>query len=193
MSLAKILEPPETHKYARVLGVDPSSAKVACSVIEAGKPVATVKIDLGAGDVFQRIHKARIYFPKVLDLYKPQYVAIEQTILIQNPETTRKLSYTVGTLIAECLYRELPVEDVPPATWKSFMGVKPLTKRWKEQILAELGDTEGKKEIARLKKSQLQDKLSNLFPQFDWSDNDIADSTGIGLWCFGRYGIQLVD
>lgn len=189
MTLATILKPPETHLYSRVLGVDPSSSTVACAVIETNKPTACMKIDLGSGDVFQRIYRARKYFPKILDLYKPQYVAIEQTILIQNPETTRKLSYVVGTLIAECLYREIPVEDVPPATWKSFMGIKPLTKKWKEKIVSELGDTEGRKEISRLKKSQLQEKLAIQFPQFNWSDNDIADSAGIGLWAFGRYGV----
>jgi hypothetical protein len=109
-------------------------------------------------------------------------VAIEQTILIQNPETTRKLSYAVGVLIAECLIRDIPIVDVPPATWKSFMGVKPLTKAWKQKILTDLGETEGRKEIERLRKSQLQDILGKRFPQFNWEDNDLADSCGIGLW-----------
>lgn len=185
----KFLSPVDEHIYTRVMGVDPSSHCVACSIVENGSPLSTVRIELGAGDVFKRIHKARQYFPKILDIYKPEFVAIEQTILIQNPETTRKLSYTVGILIAECLIRDIEVRDVPPATWKSFMGVKPLTKKWKESIIAERGATEGRKEIDRLKKSQLQEKLKEKFPHFDWSDNDIADSTGIALWAFGIHGI----
>lgn len=187
------LTPLNEHVYSRVLGVDPSSHCVACTVVEDAAPLATVKIELGAGSVFERIFKARKYFPKILEIYKPQFVAIEQTILIQNPETTRKLSYTVGVLVGECLIRDISVVDVPPATWKSFMGVKPLTKRWKESILSELGPTEGRKEIERLKKSQLQDKLKEDFPHFEWDDNDVADSTGIGLWAYGKYGIRVAD
>lgn len=166
---------------------------VACCLVVHGIPEATVKLDLGAGDLFKRLRRARYYFPKVLELYKPEFVAIEQTILIQNPETTRKLSYTVGVLMAETLIRDVPLIDVPPATWKSALGAKPMTKKRKEKIVEELGPTEGRKEISRLKKSQVQDILRGRFPQFPWEDDDIADSAGIGLWAFGQYGIQLPD
>jgi hypothetical protein len=189
----KFLSPIDEHTYTRVMGVDPSSHGIACTVVEKGFPFATVKIDFGAGSVFDRILRARKYFPKVLEVYEPEFVVIEQTILVQNPETTRKLSYVVGVLVAECLVREILVEDVPPATWKSFMGIKPLTKKWKESILAELGPTAGRKEIERLKKSQLQDKLKEKFPKFEWGDNDVADSTGIGLWAYEKRGIRISD
>jgi len=173
-----------------VLGVDPSSVGIASTLIVAGEPRMTIKIELGAGDLYARLYRARKYFPKVLDICNPDFVVIEQTILIQNPETTRKLSYTVGILMAETLMRGISLMDVPPATWKSYLGIKPMTKRRKDEIISKLGETEGRKEISRLKKSPVQDILKERFPNFSWEDNDVADSAGIGLWGFDKYGIK---
>lgn len=193
--MRKLLAESGEKKFSKILGVDPSSQKIACTLIEYGVPVATVKLDLKGGDIYERIHRARIYFPQVLEAYEPGFVCIEQSIMVQNPETSRKLSYVSGVLMGEVLVRDIFLRDVPPMTWKSFIGAKPLTKRWKEQIISELGETEGRKEIQRLKKSQVQDILKERYPNFSsiWEDNDVADSGGIGLWAYSVFGEGMAD
>lgn len=188
--MKKILEDSLPKRYHRVLGVDPSSFKVACTLIEHGEPQMTIALNLGDGDIYQRIYQARKRFPKVLDIYKPDYVGIEQSIFVQNPETSRKLSYVVGCLMAEVLYRHIPMDDVPPSQWKAYLGVKPLTKSEKNEILEKLGQTDGRKEIDRIKKSRCQDILRDRFPWWRWEDDDIADSCGIALYSWSIHGVD---
>lgn len=176
------------RKYVRIMGIDPSSHKIATCLLEYGKPTSLVALDLGGGDLYARLYEVRRRFPKILDLYGPHYVCVEQTILIQNPETSRKLSYVVGTLMAEVLIRDIPIIDIPPPTWKAKLGVKPVTKKWKESIISELGETDGRKEIDRLRKNQTQARLKERFPEFKWSDHDLADACGIALYAFSQYG-----
>lgn len=176
------------RRYHRVLGIDPSTRGIACSLIVDGKITATMKINLGDGDIYHKIAKARKYFSPVLEMYKPEVVIVEQTVYIQNPETTRKLSYIVGILMGEAIHRDIYLEDVPPATWKSFIGARAIRKNEKESIIQELGLTEGRKEIQRRRKSQVQDILNERFSQFDWSDDDVADSAGIALWGYSKFG-----
>lgn len=188
--MKKILEDSLPKKYNRVLGIDPSSFKIACTVMEQGSPKATISLSLGDGDIYSRLYQARKRFPSVLDIYQPDYVGIEQSIFVQNPETSRKLSYVVGCLIGEILYRHIPMTDVPPSQWKSNLGVKSLTKIRKDEILAKLGERDGRKEITRLKKSQCQDILREKYPGWRWDDDDIADSCGIAWYIWGLYGLD---
>lgn len=142
------------------------------------------KISLGKGEIYDRILAVRKNFGAILVQYAPDLVCVEQTVMIQNPETTRKLSYIVGVVMAETLNSGIDMIDVPPMTWKSAIGAKPINKKWKESIVAEFGEKAGKAEINRLKKSQVQDKLSIIYPSWSkiWEDNDIADSCGIAWW-----------
>lgn len=175
-------------KYHRILGIDPSSFKIAMCILKDGKPFSLVKFELGKGDIFGRLYELRRRFPKVLDLYDPEFVCIEEGVFIQNPETSRKLSNISGVLMAEVLVRDLPLVTVPPSSWKAKLGVKPLTKQMKEKIIAEMGPKDGRKEIDKLRKSQTISILQERFPRFKWDDHDLADSAGIALYAYGEVG-----
>lgn len=176
------------RRYHRVLGVDPATRGIACSVVDHDDLVATMKIQFGDGDIYDKIKKARQYFPKILDLYNPEVVVIEQSIFVQNHDTARKMSYVVGVLMGEVLIRGIVFNDVPPASWKSFVGARPIRQAEKDKVISELGQTEGKKEIKNRRKNQVQEIMKKQFPAFNWSDDDIADSCGIALWGYDKYG-----
>jgi Holliday junction resolvasome RuvABC endonuclease subunit len=186
--MKKILEDSSPHKFRRILGIDPSSKKIACTLIVDGIIMATVALSLGSGNIYERLFDVRKRYPHLLDIYQPDFVGIEQAIFVQNPATSRKLSYIVGVIIAETLHKEIVLEDISPAEWKSFLGVKPLTKTKKNEIISRLGQTVGRKEIHNLKKTQTQNILRDQYPNFVWDDDDIADSCGIALYFWSKYG-----
>lgn len=186
--MKKLLKRPESPRYSRVLGIDPSSVKIAAAVIEAGEMKATVTIPIKGQDIYEKILVVRTNYASILSAYKPQFVCVEQTISLQNPMVSRKLSYLVGIIIAETLYREIPIIDVPPMTWKSRIGVKPIYKAQKQDIILKLGETAGRKEVQRLKKSQTQEIMSMMYPHFSWVDDDLADAAGIATYAWSEYG-----
>lgn len=172
----------------RVLGIDPSTRAIAACLLIEGQPQTLLKMDLFKSDLYDRLHRAKKWFPMILEIYKPDLCVIEQPIFLKNPMTTKNLSYVVGILLGEILINDIEVVDISPSTWKRFLGYKFLTRQHQAEIIAALGKTAGRKEIERLRKSQIQDILKDRYPMFDWSDNDIADACGIALWAWSNHG-----
>lgn len=190
IAVRKLLKDVIEQKFDRVVGVDPSTTKIAFVLIEKNQPISNATIDLGSGDIYDRLLRLRKYYPSLLRRWNPGFVCIEQAIFVQNPETSRKIAYSVGIIAAETRFEGIQFADVAPSTWKSFLGVKPLNVRWKTELKKELGEKDGNKEINRLKKSQTQDILRNRYPRFNWDDTDIADACGIALYAYSSYGSE---
>ena len=177
-------------KYNRIMGIDASTRGVAATLIVNGKIQTVVKITLTDSDLHARLLKVRKWFTAVLKMFAPEFAVIEQPIYIQNPTSTRAIGYVVGIVLGEILINEIPVIDVPPITWKAALGYKNVTKKLQRELIEKLGETEGNKEVRRLRKAQVQDILSARFPAWDWTDDDRADSCGIALYGWnlrGRY------
>ena len=185
---AKFLDNQTRPKYERILGVDASTTGVAATLLVNGKPQTVVKLSLKSADIHERMVRVKKWFPKVLEHTKPDFVIIESPYLSINAQTTMKLSFMVGIILGEVLIKKIPVTDVGPSTWKKLLGYKMLTKAWQNQIIKELGATEGRKEIARLRKSQIQDIMRERFPAWSWDDDDEADSCGVALYGYQYYG-----
>ena len=189
--MRKILSDSAARKHSRILGIDPSTSKIALTLVVDGKPASTSSIDLGAGEAYDRVYRVRKYYPALIDLLQPEFVCIEQAIFVQNHDSSRKMAYVVGVIVAETKIKDIPIEDVHPATWKAFLGVKPVTASWKKDIINRMGDKDGRKEINRLRKCQTQQILRNTYDYFSWEDNDIADSCGIALYAYSRHGKEI--
>lgn len=161
----------------RVLGIDPSSNAIAWTVIEDGRPVRWGKM------IFYRkstlADKFKMLKP-MIDLMvaeaQPTFVVIEQMISVQNPQTTRILSYIAGAIYYELSTMGYEVVDTPPMTWKNYHGYTRVTKN----LIAANRWT--KKEADHFRKSQLQDKIADKWEWFKYSDSDVSDSCGIALW-----------
>lgn len=189
--MKKFLEKSQSDKkYHKIMGIDPSTKKMAFILVQNFTPVQSAYVDLGEGDIYERLLKLRKYYPALIELWNPDFVCIEQAIFIQNPETSRKIAYCVGVVAAETMIKGIKFEDVAPSSWKSYLGVKPVTAVWKKEILATLGDKDGKREIQKIRKGQTQKILGERFPDFDWSDEDISDACGIALYAYSKHGID---
>lgn len=180
--MRKTLKNIKLRKYRTIYGIDPSTQSIAVCVLVDGKIKRLIDVQLPKGDLATRLKKVREWFAPVVKLYPPDYVMVESPIFIQNPQTTKNIAYVVGILFGECLHLNIEITDIPPTTWKSWLGYKRVTKYQQAEILSRLGPTAGRKEIERLRKSQVQDIMRAKYPALDWSNDNLADATGIALY-----------
>lgn len=164
----------EQHDTTKVLGIDPSSTAIAFTLVENGEPVVWGKLlfyrKSSLPDKMLMVSK---FIPLILEITgTPSFVCLEQMVSIQNPHTTRVLSYMAGSMMHEFAIRGIPVGDVPPMTHKNYHGYIRVNKA--------MGLS--KKEADRFKKQQIQDKIAVRWPNFNYADHDVADSCSIALW-----------
>lgn len=186
--MKKILAGLKAKKYDRIIGIDSSTQGIAIAVVDGGRLTEVMYLPLPKADIFARLQKARKWISGILRGWNPDFVMIEAPIYIQNPNTTKNLSYVVGIIVGECLVQNIEVSDVPPSVWKSWIGYKRITKVQQADIMSRLGPTEGRKEIQRLRKSQIQDIMRCRFPRTKWDNDNIADATAIALFAYDKLG-----
>jgi len=180
----KFLEELKTPDYDVVMGIDASSRHIGISVLKSSYIISLAAIDLSEATIYERMKDLRLKISVLIDHYHPEFVMIESPIMVQNPLTTKNLSYIAGIIIALFVDRNIPIEEVGPMTWKSWVGYKRLTPKIKEEIIESLGKTAGNKEINHQKKHQVQMILQKRYPQWakTLENDNLADALGIALF-----------
>lgn len=186
MTISKLVA---TIKNTRVMAIDPASHSLAwviydikdsnISIFACGK--INYKEYKGASAKFSVIDKN---LKNVYSEYKPQLAIIEQSIYVQNFETSRIISYIIGYTWGVLNNFGCSVVDVNPLVWKSGIGYKNLNKKEQEKISenGEKGSLAVK--LKKERKRRVQEIVKNYFnklPEF-LDDDDIIDAAGIGLW-----------
>lgn len=196
MSLKSIIN---NDKWSRVLAIDPASHSLAWAVVDSGKNViATGKIVLSKekepSDKFSKIAKELI---AVIKEYNPDVAAIEQSVYIQNFQSSRIISYMIGFTWGLLFQNGVKTRDINPLSWKPNIGYKNLTKQDKKDL-----EENGKKGSIQIKmknerKQRVRDIVSIAYgentPGLD--DEDIVDALGIALWYYktgGKDGTRAV-
>jgi Holliday junction resolvasome RuvABC endonuclease subunit len=176
-------------KNNRIIAIDPASHSLAWVIydIKASKIsiFACGKINYkdykGASAKFSVIDKE---LKKIYKEYKPQIGIIEQSIYVQNFETSRIISYIIGYSWGVLNNLGCQITDVNPLVWKSGIGYKNLNKKEQEFIAnnGEKGSLAIK--LKKERKRRVQEIVKNYFlalPEH-LEDDDIIDAAGIGLW-----------
>lgn len=176
-------------KNMRVIAIDPASHSLAWVVydIKSGQMsiFACGKIQYkdykGASAKFSVINKE---LKKIYKEYQPRFAIIEQSIYVQNFETSRIISYIIGYSWGVLNNFGCDVTDVNPLVWKSGIGYKNLKKKEQEEIAnnGEKGSLAIK--LKKERKRRVEEIVKNYFkdiPEY-LDDDDIIDAAGIGLW-----------
>ena len=66
---------------------------------------------------------------EVVDKYSPDVAVIEQSVYIQNFQTSRIISYIIGFTWGIISDKCRKIEDVSPLAWKPAIGYKNVTKK----------------------------------------------------------------
>jgi Holliday junction resolvasome RuvABC endonuclease subunit len=183
MSLKNIVK---KEKWNRVIAIDPASHSLAWAILTYDKElIATGKIDLTKEkEQSQKFNKIKKELIAIVQEYKPDVAAIEQSVYIQNFQTSRVISYIIGFTWGIISDQCDVIEDVSPLSWKPAIGYKNVSKRDGE-VLAK----NGKKGSTQVKmKNERKERVREIVavsfgkdtPGIE--DDDIVDAIGISLW-----------
>ena len=183
MSLKNIVK---KEKWNRVIAIDPASHSLAWAVLTYDKElIATGKIDLTKEkEQSQKFNKIKKELVAIVQEYSPDVAAIEQSVYIQNFQTSRVISYIIGFTWGIISDQCDAIEDVSPLVWKPAIGYKNVSKRDGEVL-----SKNGKKGSLQVKmknerKERVREIVSVSFgkdtPGIE--DDDIVDAIGISLW-----------
>jgi Holliday junction resolvasome RuvABC endonuclease subunit len=176
-------------KSDRILAIDPSSHSLAWVIYDVTLDsivlVANGKIDYRKDkDVSLKFKAIDSGLRQIVEEYKPKNAIIEQSIYVQNFETSRIISYVIGYSWGVLSSGGCLVTDVNPLMWKSGIGYKNLGKKDAEFLKnnGEKGSLQIKQKNER--KKRVREIVSKYFSSGDIGidDDDIIDAAGIGLW-----------
>ncbi len=176
-------------KNTRIVAIDPASHSLAwviydikgskISIFACGK--INYKENKGASAKFSVIDKE---LKKLYKEYKPQIGIIEQSIYVQNFETSRIISYIIGYSWGVLNNFGCQITDVNPLVWKSGIGYKNLHKK-EQEVFANNGEKGSLAiKLKKERKRRVKEIVKNYFlllPEY-LDDDDIIDAAGIGLW-----------
>lgn len=193
MSLKSIVE---SKKYKRCLSIDPSSNSLAWAVIDnTNKVVDTGKIKFTKGtSMLEKLAVVNNEIPVLISKYKVDAAVIEQSVYIQNFQSSRILSYIIGHTFGEIVRLGVHCEDITPLSWKPGIGYKNLSKQDAEELVN--NDIKASKQLKM--KNERKDRVrrivsvayGNNTPGLE--DDDIVDALGIGLWYHLKYGTRTI-
>jgi Holliday junction resolvasome RuvABC endonuclease subunit len=188
MSLSNLLKKPEEN---RILAIDPASHSLAWVIFDIDKKTKDItlvksgKIDYKKiPDIVGKFRVIRSSIESICVEYSPDVMVIEQSIYVQNFESSRIISYIIGFTwgIADEYCKK--ITDVNPLIWKNGIGYKNVTK--KEILELEKNGESGSPALKAKKerKKRVRDIVAPFFKndEIGLRDDDIIDAAGIGLW-----------
>lgn len=153
----------------RIIGVDPGLTKTGIGIIDVHNNnisfVASKTIYSKSSEDFStrllHFHKSLL---EIVETYKPNISAIEDTFVNSNPLSSLKLGHARGTLILTLALCNLKVyEYASTAVKKAVVGV------------------------GRAEKHQIQAMVKILLPKADFKTEDEADALAIAICCSNLY------
>jgi len=180
-------------KNVRVLAVDPASHSMAFALMERKngkeKLLYAGKLLFPMPNVMEtKQNVIMVGWEKFFELMKGvDHVVIEQSIYIQNPQTSRILAYLTGALWQASRALGASVSDVPPMTWKSWLGYKRIMPAEKKSLIAKMGEKEAKKFMNLERKVRVKKLLADIIPETqEIEDYDILDAIAISYWAINE-------
>jgi Holliday junction resolvasome RuvABC endonuclease subunit len=187
------------EQWSKLIAIDPASHSLAWAIIDCDKNViATGKIDLkkekAESEKFDKIGKELL---DIIKFHKPDVAAIEQSVYIQNFQSSRVISYMIGFTWGLLYHNGIRTRDINPLSWKPNIGYKNMTKQDKKDL-----EENGKKGSIQIKmKNERKQRVREIVtlaygedtPGLE--DEDIVDALGIALWYYktgGRDGVRAV-
>lgn len=171
-----------SRKPKRIMACDLSTQSIAYSIWDQGDLVEWGEIDLGKGDLWQRLNKGSALLKAMANRYKVQKVVFESAVYIQNKKTVILLAYAYGALIAPLAKKGVEVEETVPTAWQNFIGNKALTKLEKDKIVkAHKGKSQSwyKNAYREFRKERTKEWVAKNTGVVVHSDN-VADAIAIG-------------
>lgn len=174
-------------KASSVMGVDCSSKKIAFAVLEDDFLKRYGAINLKGDDALIRTGDAARKMYAYFKLFKPQFVAIEGAVYVNNRKTVIKLANVAGAVLgAASIAGARGVAEVAPITWQSYIGNPLLTKAEKAAIKKETPDMSKswyRKQNREFRKQRTMDIINERYG-VTVEDDDVGDAIGVAIYAW---------
>ena len=194
MSISKLVS---AAKATRLIAIDPSSHSLAWCVVDLDRNkfsvAGTGKIDFkDSKEIDNKFRAIRKGIQDVWEDYQFKDGVIEQSVYIQNFQSSRIISYIIGyswgTLDEYCY----SMCDCNPLIWKNKIGYKNVSKDDKKAIEKKHGTKGLQKRLTEERKSRVK-RIVNAQVGCSTDDDDINDSLGIALWYYVDRGYGTIQ
>jgi hypothetical protein len=149
------------------------------------------KILFEGKDIYQKVIDATKKTKALFDHFNlVEAIVIEHTVFMNSPKTAADLALVQGAIIGGAGLAGIKIiGKVSPITWQSYLGNKKLTKEEQIQIrsLNPNKSTSWYKTYEREFRKQRTIKLLDVIYDKTITDNDVADSAGIGHWAINNW------
>lgn len=172
-----------TPKAQRVLGIDPSTKSVAWCLMDDTGIVATGEEILSGSSLYERMQSAYKAAEALVEL-KPDFVAIESAVFVNNRQVVVKLAYFYGVVMGVLAANEILFDDVPPITWETWIDNPPTRRKERREFKKnnpELSSYKVKKHFREARKQRTMDWVKKNY-KLDTDNDNIADAVGIAAY-----------
>ena len=176
-------------KVRRVISMDPSSNSLAWVIFDhTSKDISMVacgKINFReTKEISSKFAIINKELKKIYKEYGPAVSVIEQSIYVQNFESSRIISYIIGYSWGVMSGFGVEIMDINPLIWKNKIGYKNITATDKNNIEnnGEKGSFQAK--LKKERKNRVREIVKIYFKNHmdSLADDDIIDAAGIGIW-----------
>lgn len=185
-----------SNKYNYCLSIDPSSNSLAWAVISyKNKVIDTGKINFKKGSsMSEKLVTINQEIYQIVDKYNIDRSVIEQSVFIQNFQSSRILSYIIGHTYGELVRLGVKCEDITPLSWKPGIGYKNLSKKERDEITMNGSSVNNQTKLKNERKDRVRKIISVAYGEDvkGVEDDDIVDALGIGLWYHLKYGPRTI-
>jgi Holliday junction resolvasome RuvABC endonuclease subunit len=177
---------------AKIAGIDVSSKKIALAIVSRNGDNwflhYAFKVML-PDEMKDKIKVMNIVLPRLFEAQVVDHVVIEQSIYIQNPKTSRILSYIIGAIYSICIREGIEISDCLPMQWKNFIGYNKITKEQKAHYISTMGKTKANKFMNKERKDRTKRILAQRIDGVEGiNDDDIVDAIGVAMWGLQNVG-----
>lgn len=174
----------------RFMTIDASTHSLAFAIVENGSIVEHGKLLYSGDNLDEKLndiaHKTYIFMKEK----KIQYVVIEDTVYINSTQTVTVLSKCQGALLAAAYLAGVKhTYKVSPISWQSYIGTRLFTKDEKLRMRQKFPNKSAawyKAKERQLRKQKTIDTVNKRF-NLSLTDDDIADSCGIAMFCMDQW------
>lgn len=168
-------------KPKRIVGLDLSTKSIAFCLFVDGELEKYGELDLLGGPI-QRLYQANRYARYLGEMLKPDLIAYESAVYIQNKKTVITLALSYGAVVSSMSRPHTEVREFIPVEWQNYIGNKALTQAEKDEIKKAFPgkSVNWYKNAGRdFRKQRTMDWVNQKFNLEIKSDN-ISDAIGVG-------------
>lgn len=180
MTIKELLE--DKVEASVIMGIDASTKSIAFSVFDESGLQDYGKIEIDGSCV-----NARESMESLISKWKPDLVAIESAVFVNNRSVVIKLAYIFGAIMSAS---HTPVKMVKPMQWLKFIGndIRSNASTRGKYMKEKPGMSKAwyNNKVREERKEKTQEILGQEFGLKGLTDDDIADSIAVGWYAWNE-------